>query len=406
LIFWPHLCAGVVAGVVIVTMSVTGVLLTYERQLISWSDRHLRSTPAPGVPRLSIEALLTTVRRQHPEVVPTGITIGSAADATAVLATAGGALHFDAYSGRLLGRGAAGVRAFMSETRAWHRWLSIDGEGRGAARAITGWSNVLFLFIVVSGAYLWLPRTWTRQNVRRNLVFTGATSSKARDFNWHHVFGIWSFVPLFIVVLSAIPISFQWGNALVYRAVGEQPPGRPEAAPAAANRPAAGRAGGARRAGGGPEGRADRGPREETAIPLDGLNALWAQAEQQAPGWRTINMRLPEPERAQVVFAIDHGDGGQPHLRSTLTLDRRSGAVVTYDTFSSLTLGRRVRNVMRFAHTGEVLGLPGQTVAGLATFAAVVLGWTGIALAVRRFRAWIRQRQAALVVASRDRTAA
>jgi uncharacterized iron-regulated membrane protein len=106
------------------------------------------------------------------------------------------------------------------------------------------------------------------------------------------------------------------------------------------------------------------------------------------------------------VFAIDHGDGGQPHLRSTLTLDRRSGVVVTYETFSSLTLGRRVRNVMRFAHTGEVLGLPGQTVAGLATFAAVVLGWTGIALAVRRFRAWIRQRHPAPVVASRDRTAA
>ena len=41
LIFWPHLVAGITAGVVILVMSVTGVLLTYERQLIAWSDKRL-----------------------------------------------------------------------------------------------------------------------------------------------------------------------------------------------------------------------------------------------------------------------------------------------------------------------------------------------------------------------------
>jgi hypothetical protein len=39
-----------------------------------------------------------------------------------------------------------------------------------------------------------------------------------------------------------------------------------------------------------------------------------------------------------------------------------------------------------------VLGIPGQTIAGLATGGAVVLVWTGIALALRRFRAWIGRR--------------
>ena len=38
LIFWPHLVAGVLAGAVILIMSVTGVLLTYEKQMIAWAD--------------------------------------------------------------------------------------------------------------------------------------------------------------------------------------------------------------------------------------------------------------------------------------------------------------------------------------------------------------------------------
>jgi uncharacterized iron-regulated membrane protein len=94
-----------------------------------------------------------------------------------------------------------------------------------------------------------------------------------------------------------------------------------------------------------------------------------------------------------VAFAIDRGDGGQPQLRSTLSLDRSTGEIVNSETFSDQSLGRRLRSISRFAHTGEVLGLPGQTIAGLATAGAVVLVWTGISLALRRCRSWIGRRK-------------
>jgi len=96
--------------------------------------------------------------------------------------------------------------------------------------------------------------------------------------------------------------------------------------------------------------------------------------------------------RAPLVFAIDAGDGGQPQLRSTLTVDRDTGAVMSYEAFSDQSLGRRLRSISRFAHTGEVLGWPGQTIAGLVTAGSVVLVWTGIALTLRRFRTWLGRR--------------
>src|SRR5688572_21090314 len=375
LIFWPHLMAGVTAGIVILVMSVTGVLLTYERQLIAWSDSQYRSTvPAEGASRLPVETLLQTIRTDHPDVAVNAITVGSAPDAAVTVAVPQRTLYFDAYSGRLLGEGAQVMRRFMSETRAWHRWLAVEGKGRPVARFITGWSNFLFLFIVVSGFYLWFPRKWTWNHVRTVFLFNRTTTSKARDFNWHNVIGVWSAIPLFIVVLTALPISFPWANAMVYRAVGEEPPVQ------------RGREGGAAR---GREG----GARQERAAPsVEGLNNLWSRAEQQVEGWRTINVRVPETNRAPVVFAIDKGDGGQPQLRSTLTLDRATGEVVTFEAFDDQSLGRRLRSISRFAHTGEVLGIPGQTIAGLATGGSVVLVWTGLALAWRRWRAWMKRR--------------
>ena len=48
---------------------------------------------------------------------------------------------------------------------------------------------------------------------------------------------------------------------------------------------------------------------------------------------------------------------------------------------------------MRFGHTGEVFGVPGQILAGLASAGGCVLVWTGFALAWRRFTAWRARRQ-------------
>jgi uncharacterized iron-regulated membrane protein len=365
LFFWPHLIAGVLAGVVILVMSVTGVLLTYERQLVAWSNDHLRSArPSGSAAPLPVETLIARLQAENPGMAVSALTLASEPDAPVLVQDGRRTVYVDAYSAQVLGEGAQWMRLLMADIRAWHRWLAVEGDGRGTARLVTGWANVVFAFIVVSGFYLWFPRQWTWQRVRP-VVFFARRTGKARDFNWHNVIGVWSAVPLFIVVVSAIPISFEWGNNLVYRMVGEQPP--------------AGRGGGGR-----PPGE-NTGP---AAGDPTGLNGLVARAGQEAPAWRTLNVRVPASNDPTVVFAIDAGEGGQPQYRSTLTLDRQ-GQRRSHETFSDLSPGRRIRNVMRFAHTGEVFGIPGQTVAGLVSAGGVVLVWTGLALALRRGVAWV-----------------
>jgi uncharacterized iron-regulated membrane protein len=377
LIFWPHLMAGVLAGSVILLMSTTGVLLTYERQLIAWSDRDFRSIPpANGGNRLSIEALLSTLDRDHPELDVSALTVAADATAPVSIVTGRQTFYADAYTGRVLGESSQGVRRVMTQIRAWHRWMAVEGDGRPVARAITGWSNAIFLFIVASGIYLWFPRRWTWQHVRPVVLFGRGLKGKARDFNWHNAIAAWSAVPLFIVVLTAMPISFPWANALVYQAVGETPPQQ------------GGRGG---REGAPPT--TDQARRGRTRPTVAGLDTLWSSAAGHVAGWKTINLRIPASDGAPAVFAIDRGDGGQPQLRSTLTLDRTTGRIISSESFSDQSLGRRLRSISRFAHTGEVLGLGGQTIAGLATAGSIVLVWTGVALALRRCRSWVGRRR-------------
>jgi len=103
--------------------------------------------------------------------------------------------------------------------------------------------------------------------------------------------------------------------------------------------------------------------------------------------WKTITLRLPREPDAPVAFTIDAGMGGEPQKRETLTLDR-AGNTVKVERFSESTRGRQWRAILRFVHTGEVLGGVGQTIAGLASFGACLLVYAGGALSWRRWRAW------------------
>ena len=85
-----------------------------------------------------------------------------------------------------------------------------------------------------------------------------------------------------------------------------------------------------------------------------------------------------------VIATVDTGNGAQAALRRTVTISRADASVVAVQGNEAVSPGRRARTWMRFIHTGEVYGIVGQTVAGLASLAAVFLVYTGLALAFRR----------------------
>src|SRR5215510_15012184 len=132
LIFWCHLLAGVVVGAVVLLMCVTGVLLTYEKQIVAWAERGLRSAPPPpNTPLLPVESLLTQLREQAPALVPTAITVHSDPTRPAMIAGAPGTtVYLDPYTGALLAEGAPAIRSFFQSVTNWHRYFGTSASNR------------------------------------------------------------------------------------------------------------------------------------------------------------------------------------------------------------------------------------------------------------------------------------
>lgn len=422
-LFWGHLASGVVAGVVILIMCVTGVALTYQKEMQYWADTRFYRTTGGGQ-RAAVSDLIAAVRAVDPSATPATITWRSDPSAPVAAVMGPRTLYLNPYTARVYGEPTGQkVRAFFTSMTNWHRYLAMSGDQRTTGRAITGASNLLFLFIVLSGLYLWLPKVFSKAQLRNILWFRRGLRPKARDFNWHNTIGFWSALPLALVVYSGSVISYPWMTNAVYRMVGEEPPAPAAGRAGGAGGPGVegGRAAGAGRGGrgggaGGPAGpEAAAGPQTRggetrggaapTATPAmafnENIETLVDRAMAYQPTWQMLALRVPTEPSAPAVFTIDRGDAGQPNLRGTLTLNASTGEVQRWQTFSDSTRGQRLRSFLRFAHTGEIGGLTGQTIAGLVSAGGAVLVYTGIALALRRFWSWrSKRRQADSAVAA------
>jgi len=403
-IFWLHLIAGVLAGIVIFIMSATGVALAFEKEIIAWAERDVRNVTVPiDVRRLDLDDLLKRLREERPGGRPATITLDADADA-AVLVSYGrtNTFYVDPYSGAVRDQGAKGIRAFMQKMIEWHRFLGGNPERRAIGKAITGACNAAFLFLAASGLYLWWPRQWTKVALRAIGLMNFKLRGKARDLNWHNAVGLWCAPVLIVLTATALPISYRWAGDLIYKLSGSTPPAQ----------------------GGGPRGGTPA--LEVPTPPADakplGMEAMFTAAQKEFPQWKQISYRSGAPDgrrgrgerirssseantnsppsnpnrsenreprdgnRSQAVTLTVVEKGQWPRFASTqVTLDPFTGAVLRKESFGDYNLGRQVRSWTRFLHTGEALGIVGKALAALASAGAVVLVWTGLALAWRRF---------------------
>jgi len=200
---------------------------------------------------------------------------------------------------------------------------------------------------------------WTQ--FRKRLRFARSyPSSKHRDFYWHHIFGIWSLLPLVIIVATAVVFSFNWAGEIVSKLSGSEQAVNTQTEFATVQRPASG---------------------DQQRLTLD---QLLENAMQASEGWQSITIELPEPGSHAVSFKIDRGTGRQPQKQGTLILDAYNADVIDWQPFNELPAARKSRVWIRFLHTGEVFGWVGQTLAGLASLASLFMIWTGLSLAWRR----------------------
>jgi len=361
-IFWIHLTAGMIAALFIFTMSATGVLLTYERQIKELAEMSYAVEPEPDRQRITTDRAVAILQELHPKE-PHIYVRWVNRDGAAVPAWAGpNSYLLHPYSGEILRVGEGAVAEFFHIVTDLHRYLLLDGDYRSIGKALNNYANLAFIFLILSGLYLWLPKRLSLRSLRsQSWLPKRYKNAHHRNRQWHFVFGIWSLPALFVIAVTATLFHFDWANKALYGFYGETVP-VPE----------------------------KHEPVTSLAQGQIAYEKLFERAKHHAKendygDWYSMWMEIGEhPHEAR--FYIDKSIGHRQELAYSLFFDSRTGQVTDVLRKEDWSMGDQAWGTARFLHTGEYFGIVGQTLAGLASLLACILVYTGFVLGLRRIR--------------------
>lgn len=216
-LFQVHLWTGLVLGLVLALLGLSGSLLVYDHELLALGEKPLPRAEAQGVP-LSADKLIAAARAALPGKTDSVTLVfpKAAGEAASVFMRKLGDkasrkregerkaytyVYLDPVSGRVLDIRPSALNPVLAFVHDFHGNFLMGRDGRQAV----GWFGVVMLLLGLSGLYLWWPK-------RGSWKFAFGVRRNAKGYLFHRdlhgAVGIWLWLVFVIVSFSGVVIAF------------------------------------------------------------------------------------------------------------------------------------------------------------------------------------------------------
>ncbi|MGE8424339.1 MAG: PepSY-associated TM helix domain-containing protein, partial [Sphingobacterium siyangense] len=212
-----HLYLGLLFGIIFFAVCVTGMLLSFEKELtpLLWPKEQKVTVQTN---RLSLAHISEKAESIFPDKKLFRIEIPADPSRSVRIQygqkkTGYWYAYMNPYTGELLSKGRQSDR-FFQKTLDIHRFLLVEKIGS----TLTGISALAALFLALSGIYLWWPKN--KSMLRQRVTMKMAASLKRKVWDFHAVGGFYASLFLIIFTLTGLTWSFDWYNKQFYKVLG------------------------------------------------------------------------------------------------------------------------------------------------------------------------------------------
>lgn len=225
---YVHRYMGYVVGIIVAVVCISGSILVFEKELTTIINRKLYSVTVnrEGTP-LKTDALLSAIDRQlNGEVEMLTVSRNPERSWALTIKNSREVVYVNPYTGEVLGKAAA-RHSFFITTMKLHRFLLADKVGR----IIVGVSTIIFVFMLISGLAVWLPKkSGSIQNFFKR-IWSKASFAKSpgryrKFYDWHVLPALLIFPFILVMALTGPTWSFGWYKKGFYAALGAEVPAR------------------------------------------------------------------------------------------------------------------------------------------------------------------------------------
>ncbi|QWX83917.1 PepSY domain-containing protein [Cellulophaga sp. HaHaR_3_176] len=214
-----HLWLGIISGIVLFIVCLTGTILAFETELILLFDKQDYYSEKTGEP-LSFEEIILALEADN-NVVKDFIyfkdenqnlqfTLLTNEEAISGKPARGRSVQINPFTGEeieLIGK----TKSFIHTVEELHRVLLLDQK---IGRPIVGVCTIIFIILCFSGLLLWMPKK-IKQFIKWKFWKQGFSLKmkanwKRVNYDIHNTFGFYALVPMLLMGLTGLLWSFQW----------------------------------------------------------------------------------------------------------------------------------------------------------------------------------------------------
>lgn len=360
---WLHLWVGLVTGIIVVIVSVTGCIQVFDEELFALFHKNLVEVNRTGSPK-PVSELLAIAQKVEGKTRPiNSIKIGGEQDSymfsnfkvnerkDITLSYFSqfkykNDVYINQYTGKVLGVIDSRYE-FFNVIEQLHRQLLLV---KPVGSVVVGACVLLFLLMLITGFMLWLPKNY--RQLKQNISIKWNAKFKRVNYDVHNSFGFYVLPIAIIIAVTGLAWSFKWWERGLYNLFGSAK--KVELA--------------------------HKAPLITTPdTTADHLDHVFYDIQQRVKGnYRVIGFNFPK-EKEKVIMAyvyLKNRTDGWRNM-SYYYYDSRTGKLFDELRHSQKPLGLKWRNSNRDIHTGRIYGLPTQILAFIASFICASLPITG-----------------------------
>lgn len=370
-----HLWFGLLSSVVVFVLCISGCLYAFKTQIIEAynydkvfiTHSGTAQTPSELQQKLSLEGK-ELISLTIPESSSRSWNISYKDGSGAVSGS-----YYNPYSKKELGNGDQSLNRFFEVVLDLHRNLLLGNVGR----QIGGISVLMFLVLMISGFFLWLPKKL--KYLKQSLTVKLNARFQRINHDLHNVLGFYAMIFLMFIAITGIYVTYPWvKNALIVSLGGEQISQINTAVENVENDAFA-------------DLMADMMNRESEKTDLKNeqiasVQKIVDETNLHFPNHGTVSVEFPNDENPRfMVKKINSDNLLRALLPDELTFSK-TGELKTKEIFLEKPLNKQFSSLAKPLHTGEIMGLPSIIFYFIISLIGAMLPITGIIIWLHRLK--------------------
>lgn len=206
---WLHLWLGIISGIIVVILSITGCILVFEQEIRQFSNPwlHVEKQGEQLPPSVLYKAVSTALPDKeiysvwyHGENRTAHFNLNSDS-----------LVYVNPYTAEVVAMVDHEDFFHFIEEGHFHLWLPEK-----IGDPIVGWGTFIFFFLLISGLIMWWPKRWNKKEVDNSFKVKWKARFKRLNYDLHNVLGFYSLILALVIAITGLVMSFSWFNNGVY----------------------------------------------------------------------------------------------------------------------------------------------------------------------------------------------